>query len=30
VKNGSTPLVIHVRLCRATFLYEWCTHARYR
>jgi uncharacterized protein (TIGR00251 family) len=22
VKNGSTPLVIHVRLCRATFLYE--------
>jgi uncharacterized protein (TIGR00251 family) len=23
VKNGSTPLVIHVRLCRATFLYGW-------
>jgi uncharacterized protein (TIGR00251 family) len=22
VKNGSTPLVIHVRYCRATFLYE--------
>jgi hypothetical protein len=22
VKNGSTPLVIHVRLCRATFLYD--------